>query len=688
MDIAAYLQSHKDITLSEAQRAAVTHPGGLLLLAVPGAGKTTVVAARIAHLLLNKGISASALRTLTFSREGARDMERRFNGLFGELVPKSPAFSTIHAFCYRLLRRQAGRAGLPELLTDGGQAEIFRGLFREASGRFGDDDFIDSLARCYGLILNRLERPEARHNTEFGIPGLNELCLGYERYKAEHGLMDFDDMLTGALQLLRSRPQLTEALKKATPYLLLDEAQDTTALQHAIIEEIAQPERLFMVGDEDQSIYGFRGTSTRLMLNLPERYPGIAVLKTEESFRLTPQVCAAAERLIGLSANRFDKQLYTARPDGPPVEYLPLKEGEDQGEVVARRLQALSPGERAAVLYRNNPSAFGVADALSRAGIDFYIREQKIRLKRLGIVADLLSFFALSYNPGDLNAFSRVYYKMGAYISRQMLDFALGNTPAGGSVFDTLCDAPTEGMSTARVVYAGRQIARLRGLPSPRALEVMLDDLGYLDFLTQRAGGGLRLEQDAQLLDALRSIALRYPKVEDFLDRIDQLDDLLAQHADHRNAPVTLSTIHSTKGMEFDHVLVVDFLDGVLPSAQAIGEAAEGNHAPLEEEVRLGYVAVTRAIRSLCLICPTAIGERTLTPSRFIPVLMGKPVVHPEAAHPLVGRQVEHRFFGIGEITAVNEPGRSFTAHFGKLGSKLLHLSVLDNTRIIKMLEP
>ena len=141
MDIAAYLQSHKDITLSEAQRAAVTHPGGLLLLAVPGAGKTTVVAARIAHLLLNKGISASALRTLTFSREGARDMERRFNGLFGELVPKSPAFSTIHAFatgcCAARLGGQSARAAYRWRA-----GRNFPRPFREASGRFGDDDFI------------------------------------------------------------------------------------------------------------------------------------------------------------------------------------------------------------------------------------------------------------------------------------------------------------------------------------------------------------------------------------------------------------------------------------------------------------------------------------------------------------------------------------------------------------------
>ena len=687
MDILDYLRDKKNIVLSAEQRAAVLQDGGVLLLAVPGAGKTTVVATRIAHLIRDRGVPARQIRTLTFSREGARDMAARFSTLFGRVIPETPAFSTIHAFCYRLMRHRAGPAGLPELLSDGRQAEIFRGLYREMSGRFGDDDLIDNIGRCYGLVRNRMEALSPRHGSEFGIPGFCDLCRAYADYKGREGLMDFDDILENTLELLKGNAALVGSLRRNAPYLLLDEAQDTTALQHAIVECIATPAGLFMVGDEDQSIFGFRGTSAKLMLDLPTRYPGITVLKTQETFRLTPEVCGAAGRLIALNRGRYDKTMVTAHTPGLPPVFQPIPADRDQGEAVVSLLSALPPDETAALLYRNNPSAFGAADALDRAGIDFYIREQKIRFKHLGIVADLLAFFDLAADGSNLAAFSRIYYKMGAYISRQMLDWTLKNASADGNVFDVLCEAPVEGLSTARILYAKRQVGGLIGLTAPRALDRIFDDLGYVDFLTGRAGGGVRLEQDAQMLDALRSLAVRYPKVPDFLMRIDRLDDLLADHADgEKRATVTLSTIHSAKGQEYDHVFILDLLDGVLPSAAALDAARTGDSAPLEEEVRLCYVAATRTRRALTLLCPTAVGDRDLSPSRFIPVLMGEADRATAPGHVLAGQSIRHRFFGSGKIVSVSEPDLSFTVDFGKIGKKVLHLSILENDRVVTLI--
>lgn len=682
MDIASYLLKNKGIKLSDQQYEAVVHQGGILLLAVPGAGKTTVLTTRIAHLMLTSGINPSSIKTLTFSRESARDMANRFNYLFGDIVDKAPSFSTIHAFCYRLLRSQKG--ALPELLADGRQIEIFRGIFRETAGRFADDDLIDNARRYHSLLKNRMEAVTSRHNAEFGVQGLDILCRGYDDFKERNGVMDFDDMLSSALSLLMERPDISSALRRSSPYLLVDEAQDMTALQHEIVREIATEDKMFVVGDDDQCIYSFRGTDARLMLNMPSKYPEISVLKLEETFRLTPQVCDAANRLISLNKKRFGKNIVTSRDDGASVEFVSIGDSENQGDYIAKRINSLNFGETTAVLYRNNPSAFGTADALDRAGIDFYIREQKVHLKKIGIVADILAFFALSGDSGNLEAFSRIYYKMGAYISRQMLDWTLSNTPPGGNVFDTLCESPNEGMSTARILYAKNQIARLIKSTTPKAIDAILNNLEYLDFLTSRAGGGVRLEQDAQLLDAIRTMAIRYPSPEDFLDRIDSLDELLAKHSDSsRKAGVTLSTVHSAKGLEFDNVFIIDFMDGVLPSAHTIEDVGGEQESDFEEEVRIAFVAATRAKKKLTLTCPSEIAGRGLTQSRFISVITGDDDAQ---TNRFVGTQINHKYFGYGKIIEVNPAGGSITVNFGKLGIKSLDASILEKNKLVSII--
>ncbi len=627
LEITAYLGKEHHIILNKQQTEAVnTDARRLMLLAVPGAGKTTVIAVRIARLMAEDGVSPNRILTVTFSRESARDMSRRFNELFSGLCGQIPEFSTIHSFCYQILRRYAKQHNrpMPRLLTeDGARLNLIKRAMLDINDQYPDDDTLEEVSLLIGRLKNSMWKPADEATVVFDTASLPQIFSRYDELKAEAGLMDFDDLLTYALDILKKKPEILAFYQNKYAHVNLDEAQDATLLQHEILRLVAAHCNLCIVGDEDQSIYSFRGADPKAILDFAILYPDALVLKMEESFRCPQSLVSAAGRLISQNSQRIGKIMMTLVPDVLLPKASRVKNSHAQNEyLIACIRQALDHNESTAILYRNWPSSIGLVDLLDRNGFEFYIRRQNASFRMDGIVQDVLAIIRLSQQPSDIEAFTRVYYKLSAYISRKMWQYVFDNHSENESVFDCLLRNEGENMNSARILFIKGRLARFHMMTPVAVVDTIFDRLGYQDFLAARTAAGYQLELIAQKVSALKHIASLSFTLSAFQMRIEELDRIFETHSQtSASAQLTLTTIHSAKGMEFDRVFLIDLLDGILPSTRAIEESALGKNGALEEEVRLCYVAVTRAKKGLEIIYPQLLGKDPLSPSRFIGVL-------------------------------------------------------------------
>ena len=692
MDIFACLEQ-QNIVLTQPQRQAVlAQEPAVLLLAVPGAGKTTTLAARVAHLMASGQCLPQNMLNLTFNREAAADMHRRFAALFGGLWPEEqfPRFSTIHSFCYRLLQSYAADRGtrLPRLLEEGEQRRLVLELYREKTGEYLTEEHLAQLINGIGYCTNMMYGEADCRRIEGEIRGLGEVRSDYHSWKRENHAMDFDDMLFYALQVLRRQPARTEALRRRYTHLHLDEAQDASLLQHTIIRALA-PAHLFYVGDEDQSIYGFRGACPQALLDFEKTYPGARLLKTEENFRSGQAIVRAAGHFIAGNRHRFEKTMIPACAHPAEVTLLDAGQAHLQYPKTADCLEQLPAGERAAVLYRGGLSAAAMADALMRRGIPFALRDRRFPLLQDTVARDVLALVRLALDPGDGQAFLRIYHKLGCYIGR---DAARRAAESGApDLWQWLADGEDfPGKSTARLSFLRSFFRRMRGWEPTRVIDRLVLELDYIETVERRGESGYAGEAAAHKLAALRSVAEGCADLAAFADRLAGLDSLIDSCA-RPDAAVTLSTVHSAKGREFDRVWLVDLFDGVFPGGPAVEENLTGSDLALEEEARLFYVAVTRAKTRLTLCTAGEFCGYELLTSRFVPRLLEQEDASASAAAFLAlgvrrGTRLSHRAFGFGTVEEVNTKRELFTVHFGKLGRKTFSLASLRQGDIFRIL--
>ena len=689
-EITAYLKERFGIELTEQQRQAVlTVQGPVLLLAVPGAGKTTVMVARIAHLIYRCGIDPRSILTITFSKAGALDMRRRFESLFGDLGGELPQFCTIHAFCYRVVGSYCKLTGgtAPKLIEPAERHAALRELYQQTNGEFLSEDLEEELVSNLSFIKNAmLTQAEAEDPKvlETQIRQLWKLYQQYSAWKREHDRMDFDDMLGYTLTIFKKYPDILHHYRRRYRYLCVDEAQDTSRLQYAVIDLLAKgEENLFLVGDEDQSIYRFRGACPQYLLDFPKKYPNATLLKMEENFRSSKEIVEHANHFISLNRERYPKRMFTNNPQGIPIEIVRLRDLSEQYRL-AIEAYLTEPGTTA-IIYRNNLSAVPMADMLERNDVDFFIREHRTRLSHHYVVTDILAFFSLSYDRNDYDAFSRIFYKTSSCIKRNMLPH-VSTAPlvSGESFFDRIIELCDENQNTGRIRYIGAMIDRLHAMPPVKALDCILHQIGYADYLEYISGSGYSLQ--AQKLNVLMSLASRTKTVEEFLDRIDELDEVIAQHAEQRGARLTLTTAHAAKGLEFDTVVLLDCLEDVFPAHGAVEKYKLEMEEEMEEEARLFYVACTRARRRLVLPCAQFSANDPVVPSRFLDRLL-----HPQEKDLSIGAnqlrlypglKIEHKSFGRGQVMSVDRTRGVFTAFFGKNGTRTLTMAILKSDTI------
>lgn len=640
------------LRLDRQQEAAVRQTEGpVLLLAVPGSGKTTALLARVGYLLYGREVPPESILTVTYTVAATADLRRRFARTFGEEHAGRLEFRTINGMCARIIRQyeqMCGRQAFRLVSDEGESARLLREAWRACGRGFPSDAELEDARTRIAYCKNAMLSDEDIRQQEEG-EALFALFRAYRQQLLDRRLMDYDDQMVYGLKILRTQPHILDAWQRQYRYFHVDEAQDTSRIQHVILRLLAGRSRnLFLVGDEDQSIYGFRAAYPQALTDFEKDWPGAAVLYLETNYRSTGAIVAAADGFIRQSPHRRLKRMVTPNPQGADVTRKWVSRRWSQYTYLAEQA---AQGGPLAVLYRNHESALPLIDLLEKQGIPYSCRGRKAGFFTHPTVRDVVDILRFARRQDDAELFLRLYYKFRCGINRELAQRAvqMGRSQPGKPLFALAAVMLEEDWQLQKLEGVYSQLCLLPEDTAVQALERIFADMGYREYLRSKGA-------DEGKLDILTALARSNPAQEDFLRRLEELE-ALARSGKTAEGGVVLSTIHSSKGLEYDRVILMDVADGILP--QTVSPVTDAGDLQLEEDRRLFYVAMTRAKRQLeILSCRSmessfADGLFPKEPSsraHAVPKPAKKRPVQPDADRFAVGTLVEHRRFGRGLI--------------------------------------
>ena len=604
-------------SLNEQQREAITTTEGpLLVLAGAGSGKTRVITYRIAYLIAERGVAPSHILAVTFTNKAAGEMRERVERLLGHIrLQSAPLISTFHSLCVRILRRdiQALDEGYTRSFTIYDQDDSTR-VVKACIKDLGYDEQrlgARSVQAAISHAKNSGSDAEAyAARVEYGDEKRGAIARVFRLYEERlhaNNALDFDDLLIKTVRLLRKDENVRTYYNEKFRYILVDEYQDTNSLQFALIHFLTEKQQnICVVGDPDQSVYRWRGADISNILNFEEHYPDAKVIRLEQNYRSTQNILDTAGAVVRRNTERKDKNLWTANPAGERIRYYQALDAESEARFVAAKIEEhrrLDPTIRAVVLYRTNAQSRLFEEAMRRAGLPYNIVGGFSFYERAE-VRDIVAYLKVALNPHDSIALMRIINSPARGLGKQTLDeIERRARDYGVSHWETIAIMTEKGNGLApRAVSALKNfqkiITRLVSIaqkePASEVVKAAILNSGYADALraenTEEAEG--RLENLQELVNA----AVDYDKEEggglrDFIDAAALVSDT-DQYK--RDAPVTLMTMHSAKGLEFPLVFIVGLEDGLFPHTRSASDQQE-----LEEERRLCYVAITRAERFL-----------------------------------------------------------------------------------------
>ena len=587
------------------QRKAVRQvDGSVLLLAVPGSGKTTVLVTRLGYMALCCEIKPEEILTVTYTVAATGDMRARCAEHFGEDLAKQFEFRTINGICAKIIQyygRQYDRNPFALVSDDKQTTALLSAVYQEVQREYPTESDLKSVRTLIIYIKNMMLTDEEVRQlaTKLEEPiNIAEIYQKYCRAMRENQWMDYDDQMIYAYRMLCKHPQILRHFQQRYRYFCVDEAQDTSKIQHAILALLASASgNLFMVGDEDQSIYGFRAAYPQALLDFEQDHPGAKVLLMEENFRSDAGIVQAADRFIQKNTFRHVKRMKAARGSSASIREIPLRSRGQQYTYLAR--VAADCDRQTAVLYRDNECALPLIDLLERNGIDYRMRQMEMTFFSHRIVSDLTCVLRLAIDPYDTEAFLQVYYKLGTYIKKADAQHI---AELSRQRHMPVLDAALECGRLNAHALAGTKTLRthLRNMLNERAdkaLYRITEYLGYADYLTRSGING------ENKLAILRTLASREASPSAFLARMEALQEIIQQKETNPDCQVHLSTIHASKGLEYDTVYLMDVIDGILPEQVPASQrfASKKEKEIYEEERRLFYVGVTRAKNRLYL---------------------------------------------------------------------------------------
>jgi DNA helicase II / ATP-dependent DNA helicase PcrA len=688
------------VSLNEVQRKAVLHTDGpLLLLASPGSGKTTTTIMRIGYLIEEKGINPSRIKAVTFSRASATDMKERFNRFFPNYADRSVDFSTIHSLAFEVVREYFYKKRISYQIIEGkndssGQKDngssnlplqknqILRKLFRKINNENITEDQLDDLSTYISFIKNKLVPSTDWDTVSCDVPNAKRILQEYEHYKksaASNLLVDFDDMLTIANNAFRKDMHLLRKYQQRYDYILTDESQDTSMVQHSIIEKLVQQhQNLYVVADDDQSIYTWRAAEPQYLLDFKKVYPHAVILMMEQNYRSSKDIVDTANIFIKQNKLRYNKNMFTENPPNKPIVIKNFDDYTLQAKYLVEEISKIEQYHDAAILFRNNSSSIMIVNELDRAGIPFYIKDHDNRFFSHWVVKDILNFLRMSFNDKRPDILEKVHTKLNVFITKdQMAELNQFNNKM--SVFDNLLKI-VDSSRAQQILECKQTFQKMKGISPLEAIKIIRVQLGYEKAL-ENIAKKLKFNKEylMSILYTLEEIAAPLPTMEEFAHRLKHLETVINKSKSKKNrSVVTLSTFHSSKGLEFKHVYMVDLIQGVIPSVDDL----DGDIQGLEEAVRLFYVGMTRAELNLELLTYRRQFGISVKASQFVldvKKIIAPPVpktkieksqvnettlkplipINPNAIKSVeqfeVGLTVKHRVFGRGKIVQFDD---------------------------------
>lgn len=725
--------------LNDQQRLAVTHEEGpLLILAGAGSGKTKTLTHRIAYLVQEQGIFPSRILAVTFTNKAAREMRERLWKLIGEdsglaegstspsavgngasrrlqgeerdlgLGPKSlaegstppryfmPWMGTFHSICVRILRQDGMAIGVPNQFVIYDEDDRL-GLIKQAIKDIGltDKDIKPRMvAGAISKAKNDMVSPEDMFDVARGPmqQKIAEIYVIYQKQLKNAGALDFDDLLAKTVELLKTQTEIRGRWRQQFRHILIDEYQDTNAVQYALVKLLMNEQRnICVVGDDAQSIYSFRGADYTNILNFERDFPGAVVVKLEQNYRSTDAILDVANALIEHNVNRTDKKLWTEYTGGAkPVLWQVYNEAEEGMHIAEEIWQQASNGRTyndMAVLYRTNAQSYALERALRERHINYKI-VGGLRFLDRAVVKDLMAYLRLLFQPNDIVSFMRIVNVPKRGIGATSLQkFLSWHGEMGGSIIDNLTKVQEASSITPRargqLQLFGSMLVELQDKLDQSPAEVLEAIIAKVQYLQYINDGSPQADERMENIGVLVSEAKAYVDVATFLEEM----ALMSSSDDKADDEVTLMTLHAAKGLEFPVVFLVGLEEGLLPHARVFDS---GGLEDVEEERRLCYVGVTRAREELFVTCAnsrTQFGQIGYNmPSRFL-TEMGlfsgsdeRPARPPDMEDDFfmdeeylqVGDRVRAPHFGTGEVADVD--GMAVVVEFDSGKTKKLNI--------------
>lgn len=575
--------------------------GPVLLLAVPGSGKTTVLVNRLGYMIYCQGIAPENILTLTYTVAATKDMSQRFQKFFGDALGNRLAFRTINGLCATIINHYGRVIGKEpfRLVTEEKQiSAIISQIYQKVENGYATESELATIRTYIAYIKNMmLSAEEMQKLNEEADCDIAEIYKQYNQVLRAQKLMDYDDQMQYAYSILRRSPEMLSLYQEKYRYICVDEAQDTSKIQHLIIELLASKyQNLFMVGDEDQSIYGFRAAYPQALLSFEKRYPNAKVLVMEENFRSNAKIVEAADQFIQENTLRHKKNMKASRPAGTMIREISLKSRSGQYSYLLKAAKDCKA--QTAVLYRDNESAIPLIDLLERQNIPYRMRNADLSFFTNRVVLDIQNIITFSENDDDTELFLQIYYKMSTYLTKEKAtQICKLSKEKDLPVLETAIRfAKLPPMTLARCKTLQKHLENIKTDDAGYAIQRILQYMGYADYL-ERSG-----ISDSKLF-VVRALARQTSSAREFVARLGELRELIAEKQNDLSCQFILSTIHSSKGLEYDTVYLMDVTDGIFPECvpENLKYADKKELSNYEEERRLFYVGVTRAKNHLYL---------------------------------------------------------------------------------------
>ena len=680
--------------LNEEQRKAAEHKEDpCMVLAGPGTGKTTIIVHRLAALIKSKTINPENLLVVTFSKDAAAEMKERFikfaenHKIASAKQINEITFGTFHSVFFRLLR-QYENYKLENLLDEGEKFITIKTIARKLQLDFcEDDDRISDVINDIGYFMNTMSdtvdyKPQACSIDEF-----RAIFENYCTLKQRQNKFDYDDMLTECYYLLKNKKRVLEAVREKYRYILIDEFQDISPVQFETIKLIAEPSNnIFVVGDDDQSIYGFRGAAPGILVEFERLYPNCSKVILKQNYRSTKHILNCALALIDKNKNRYEKKLQPTKDKGTMPVIASMKDFDEEARFIACKIKELNASgtelSDIAVIYRTNLQSRALVDAFMDHNIPFIAADGAASIYNHWIFKDIIAYLLLAIGMGGEKELTRILNKPKRYISRDSIASALkynGDLVSSLITYGNLHTRQVNGLVDFQYC-----IKKMGSMKVKEAFKYIRSYIGYEEYLKEYASTkGINVRGLLEALEEAENAVKNFNEIRDFIDHIQEVETVAkqAKNKTSHDDSVRLLTMHKAKGLEFDVVFIGGAVEGLSPY-----EGNESlNHETLEEERRLFYVAATRARQQLTICIPKERYNKQVKASRFVDELLS--IDLQENMNLSVGQNVYHKIFMEGtikDIIQVNKNTKLIVDFYGASKQLDLKLCLQNNLLIIK----